>query len=163
MNKLQWNLNQYANTWKCCLQTGNHFSHLNVLISPNINSTHRVSTDQITQAWLGAIGIYKLTLADGLASTQDQATGGHFKITTQSFHHRASDYKDNESWDRLIFIIKLLFTWKDSPWEQGSWGQHGAHLGPTGPRWAPFRLHELCYLGYTSFYWNGALTHPFLL
>ena len=23
------------------------------------------------------------------------------------------------------------------PWQQGSWGQHGAHLGPTGPRWAP--------------------------
>ena len=26
-------------------------------------------------------------------------------------------------------------------------GQHGAHLGPTGPRWAPCWAHELCYLG----------------
>ena len=34
------------------------------------------------------------------------------------------------------------------PWLQGSWGQHGAHLGPTGPRWAPCWPHELCYLGY---------------
>ena len=34
-----------------------------------------------------------------------------------------------------------------SPWWQGSWGQHGAHLGPTGPRWAPCWPHELCYLG----------------
>ena len=34
------------------------------------------------------------------------------------------------------------------PWEQGSWGQHGAHLGPTGPRLAPSWPHELCYLGY---------------
>ena len=25
---------------------------------------------------------------------------------------------------------------------------HGAHLGPTGPRWAPWWPHELCYLGY---------------
>ena len=33
------------------------------------------------------------------------------------------------------------------PWQQGSWGQHGAHLGPTGPRWAPCWPHELCYLG----------------
>ena len=33
------------------------------------------------------------------------------------------------------------------PWYQGSWGQHGAHLGPTGPRWAPCWPHELCYLG----------------
>ena len=28
-----------------------------------------------------------------------------------------------------------------------SWGQHGAHLGPTGPRWDPRWPHELCYLG----------------
>ena len=27
------------------------------------------------------------------------------------------------------------------------WGQHGAHLGPTGPRWAPCWPHELCSLG----------------
>ena len=26
-------------------------------------------------------------------------------------------------------------------------GQHGAHLGPIGPRWAPCWLHELSYLG----------------
>ena len=25
-------------------------------------------------------------------------------------------------------------------------GQHGAHLGPTGPRWAPCWPHKLCYL-----------------
>ena len=30
---------------------------------------------------------------------------------------------------------------------QGSWGQHGAHLGPVGPRWAPCRPHEPCCLG----------------
>ena len=33
------------------------------------------------------------------------------------------------------------------PWYQGSWGQHGAFLGPTGPRWAPCWPHELCYMG----------------
>ena len=32
-------------------------------------------------------------------------------------------------------------------WKQGSWGQRGAHLGLTGPRWAPCWPHELCYLG----------------
>ena len=26
-------------------------------------------------------------------------------------------------------------------------GQYGAHLGPTGPRWAPCWPHELCYMG----------------
>ena len=29
----------------------------------------------------------------------------------------------------------------------GAWGQHGAHLGPVGPRWAPCRPHAPCYLG----------------
>ena len=33
------------------------------------------------------------------------------------------------------------------PWEQGSWGLHGAHLGPTAPRWAPCWPYESCYLG----------------
>ena len=28
-----------------------------------------------------------------------------------------------------------------------SWGQHGAHLGPVGPRWAPCWPHEPCYHG----------------
>ena len=36
------------------------------------------------------------------------------------------------------------------PWKQGSWGQHGAHLGPTGPRWAPCWPHEPCNLGIDS-------------
>ena len=35
------------------------------------------------------------------------------------------------------------------PWWQGVWGQHGTHLGTTGPRWAPCWPHELCYLGNT--------------
>ena len=35
----------------------------------------------------------------------------------------------------------------EQPWQQGLWGQHGAHLGPTGPRWAPCWPHEICYLG----------------
>ena len=33
---------------------------------------------------------------------------------------------------------------------KGSWGQHGDHLGPTRPRWAPCWPHELCYLGLQS-------------
>ena len=33
------------------------------------------------------------------------------------------------------------------PWQQGLWDQHGAHTGPTGPRWAPCWPHEPCYLG----------------
>ena len=35
----------------------------------------------------------------------------------------------------------------DIHWWHGSWGQQGAHLGPTGPRCAPCWPHELCYPG----------------
>ena len=31
--------------------------------------------------------------------------------------------------------------------KQSSWGQHGTHLGPTGPSWAPCWPHESCYQG----------------
>ena len=41
--------------------------------------------------------------------------------------------------------------WLATPWQQGSWDHHGAHLEPTGreagSRWAPCWAHKLCYLG----------------
>ena len=39
------------------------------------------------------------------------------------------------------------------PRQQSSWGQHGAHLGPVGPRWAPCWPHEPCYLGSCDTCW----------
>ena len=33
------------------------------------------------------------------------------------------------------------------PRYQSSWDQHGAHLGPVGPRWAPSWPHAPCYQG----------------
>ena len=36
---------------------------------------------------------------------------------------------------------------KCPPRQQASQGQHGAHLGPVGPRWAPCWPHEPCYQG----------------
>ena len=47
----------------------------------------------------------------------------------------------------ILFKVSLAIYDKRYPWWQGSWGQHGAHLGPTGPSWAPCWPHELCYLG----------------
>ena len=37
-----------------------------------------------------------------------------------------------------------------NPCEKGSWGQHGAHLGPRGPMWAPCCPHEFCNLEHAS-------------
>ena len=46
-------------------------------------------------------------------------------------------------WHRgLIQLMEVNY-----PDSKCSWGQGGANLGPTGPRWAPCWPHELCYLG----------------
>ena len=45
-----------------------------------------------------------------------------------------------------------------TPREQSSCGQHGAHLGPVGPRWAPCWPHEPCYQGHHFQYSNQPQT-----
>ena len=47
-------------------------------------------------------------------------------------------------------------TFQKHPRQQSSWGQHGAQLGPVGPRWAPCWPHEPCYT-MTSYltYWSN--------
>ena len=35
------------------------------------------------------------------------------------------------------YVVILFRITIDQPKWQGSWGHHGAHLGPVGPRWAP--------------------------
>ena len=51
-----------------------------------------------------------------------------------------------------VYIKSTMISYRHYiPWYQGPWGQHGAHLGPTGPRWTPCWPQELCYLGRRSF------------
>ena len=56
---------------------------------------------------------------------------------------------------------------QELPRLQGSWGQHGTHLGPVGPRWAPCWPHELCYQGICTvhalcfLFWFGLLPVDF--
>ena len=47
-------------------------------------------------------------------------------------------------WSDLTLEVPPNFS---RPWEHDSWGQHGAHLGPTWFRGGPCRPHEPCYLG----------------
>ena len=59
----------------------------------------------------------------------------------------------------IIFFsstIVILFSniFQQTPLIEGLRGQHGAHLGPTGPRWAPCWPHELCSLGCDISAWN---------
>ena len=52
--------------------------------------------------------------------------------------------------DWLHSVMPITKLVGNKPRQQGSWGQHRAHLGPTGPRWALCWPHELCYLGESS-------------
>ena len=65
-----------------------------------------------------------------------------FKLLTNAFPHTLVDITAGLKKNNHVTL----------PWEQGFWGQHGAHLGPTGPRWAPCWPREPCYLG-------GSLKH----
>ena len=70
--------------------------------------------------------------------------------------------KDSLSWEITILSGRVLqasfhMRWlcqkqvsrvdRDNPDSKVHWGQHGAQLGPTGPRWATCWPHEPCYLG----------------
>ena len=63
--------------------------------------------------------------------------------TTSLYWIGALYISSSDAWSSLS--CRDLTAWQ--PWQQGSWDQYGAHLGPTGPRWAPCWPHELCYLG----------------
>ena len=60
---------------------------------------------------------------------------------------RTAQQRQNIRGPSLQVSSAHMIKFSGKPWEQGSWGKHLAHLGPTGPRWAPRRPHELCYLG----------------
>ena len=47
---------------------------------------------------------------------------------------------------KVVHLTALSSLIARYPWQQGSRGQHGAHLASTGPRWAPCWPHELCYM-----------------
>ena len=55
---------------------------------------------------------------------------------------------------RLFCFHRLIrfttFKTPTPPWQQGSWGQHGDHLGPIGPGWAPCWPHVTCSLDHSA-------------
>ena len=65
------------------------------------------------------------------------------------------------TFDKICLPVTMMFRMAiaHERWlQQGSWGQHGAHLGPTGPRGVPCWPYEPCYQGsltqYKSFRLN---------
>ena len=72
----------------------------------------------------------------------------HFELKIEmyvAFLKRIRTNKSPVCWlgnNKLSVVGCLLWTQIAS-----SWGQHGAHLGPVGPRWAPGWPQEPCYQG----------------
>ena len=72
--------------------------------------------------------------------------GTHGKRDTQ--YTKKTIHISNRGQDNiLLHVVLTSIYYVNRPWEQGSWGQHGAHLGPVSPRWAPCWPRGLCYLG----------------
>ena len=59
-------------------------------------------------------------------------------------------YGLSDQTDIMELELRVIFFWT-STLIASSWDQHGAHLGPKGPRWAPCWPHEPCYLGRCAF------------
>ena len=68
-----------------------------------------------------------------------------YKLENAFQRAMVNNFGDNESTSTESTLIARFMgpTWGPS----GSWGHHGAHLGPVGPRWSPCWPHEPCYQG----------------
>ena len=67
----------------------------------------------------------------------------HIANTVRSTSNRHRSDAKCRSVDPRVSLRKIYQ--KRCPRKQSSWGQHGTHLGPVGPRWAPCWPHEPCY------------------
>ena len=77
----------------------------------------------------------------------------HIPSVTVSGHPRWLIFSGHPRWliTRLSVTADVaVSSGRRHPWEHSSWSRDGAHLGPTGHRWAPCWPHELCYLGLVS-------------
>ena len=79
--------------------------------------------------------------SDGLVTIMTDR-GGLLWLGTSAKNDRYS-----VTWATHTSQVTALPLVRAIPWEQSLCGQHGAHLGPAGPRWAPCWPHEPCYQG----------------
>ena len=91
-------------------------------------------------------------LTDGQALWWHQQTlwgpnsGLVYLYRTSILLYEIDDLTDNDLLTILTILTRQIYNWQPNnvsgslPREQSSWGQHGAHLGPVGPRWANMSL-----------------------
>ena len=71
----------------------------------------------------------------------------HFRKATDSLLHSPSSKQTALAVPGAWKILPLITARILQPDSKVHRGQHGAHLGPVGPRWAPCWPHETCYQG----------------
>ena len=86
------------------------------------------------------------------ASLKRPGLGGTKCHVSDACMHDDDDDDDDDDAYALLCWCYIIFAWYwclclSIPRLQGSWGQHGAHLGPVGPRWAPCWSHKPCFQG----------------
>ena len=64
---------------------------------------------------------------------------------------RLHAYMTRGSWITKSSLQGIAAQFSTDEEVHGSWGQHEAHRGPTGPRWARCWPPEICYLGIGTF------------
>ena len=121
---------------------------------PSVRGIHRspVNSPHIGQ-WRGAL-IFALIFARINDWTNNPEAGDlrrhrtRYDVTVMSNTSRTTNHKgwntptDGPTWEcKFDTVASSMVT------QPSSCGQHGAHLGPVGPRWAPRWPHVPCYQG----------------
>ena len=79
--------------------------------------------------------IITATSQEQLKSPENQLFNSLFSLTTEE---TSTVHSIVPLWGESTTDWRMTLT------KQSSWGQHWAHLGPVGPRWAPCWSHEHC-------------------
>ena len=120
-----------------------------LVVRLDINNHHIILT-RGKQPWRQLFNLKMIVKTESYISPLQDIMRSVGKCFTASVTHCSKMTSWGISWESTLAQVMPCFLTApctDPSWWQGSWGQHGAHLGPTGPRWAPCWPHELCYLG----------------
>ena len=98
-------------------------------------------------------------------SDKVEKTGPRARCGVPNYQQLDSLFKFATKWSSITGSLRvstpkrsMMFGLRITTLIARSWGQHGAHLGPKGPRWAPCCPQKLCYLGIL---WMHAWRGPF--
>ena len=133
MTESMWHeLRMYGLLWENCITT----ALLMKILSNNRCRSMIVRRHVITtpKAWTKIVTLLTSTINDSKC------------IPTYGCMHILNNLPSTSTASSILSHYENMKPSHYLPWYQGSWGRHGVHLWPTGPRWASCWPHEHCYL-----------------